>query len=295
MKYRYLVLLLFFLVLPKIASAASLSLSVDKTALENDSRADITIFLTASGERINALGGELVIISGDASFSEIQDGQSIVSAWVEGPKIKDNTVVFSGIIPGGFAGLYSPSAQGPQPGVLMKVSLRVKNPNNVVIGLKNIEAYVDNGEPVAVKLEPTELPINFSKISNTAVLSRQDASDPIFSSTEVIAIPGAADSFYVSFMAEDAESGIDHYEVQESLSPEINPEAWHRAENPYRLEDQTRRSYISIRAVNRAGKATVTTIPPVAQRNLPWLYFAIGLIALCAIVYGIYRYRAQKV
>ena len=77
------------------------------------------------------------------------------------------------------------------------------------------------------------------------------------------------------FATIDKTSGVDYYEVKEGKHD------FQRAESPYLLEDQSLRSKISVRAVDKAGNERIAEIIP--PFKVSWK----DIVILLAILIGI--------
>lgn len=75
------------------------------------------------------------------------------------------------------------------------------------------------------------------------------------------------DDWFVSFVAQDMESGIERYEVAEWPGPPLNDTsglAWEVTQSPHLLKDQSLMSSVYVRAIDRAGNIRLAVLPPVA-------------------------------
>jgi len=87
--------------------------------------------------------------------------------------------------------------------------------------------------------------------------------------------------YFLSFVAQDTTSGIDHYEVAELTRTLWGSaeEQWETAKSPYLLKDQSLKSIIKIRAVDKAGNERVIEyLPP---KEMP-IYLIVILILVGA-------------
>lgn len=297
MKKYYLLLAFIFCILvarPRIAAAATLRLSFDGTTFTTNGQAIIHLLLLPSDQKINALAGEVSVLSGNASFKEIQTGNSIISVWLELPHLTDHSITFSGIIPGGFSGIYSPFEKTTQPGTILTTSLNVTQPNKVVIGLKNVQIYAGRGELQPVIIEPNQLEIDFSKASSaTAAGVFPDSTPPSNFSAEIIKLPEGPDGWYAIFSALDSGSGIDHYEIQENSTATADPNKWHVAQSPFLLQDQKRQHYIFFKAVDHSGLEAISFLPPLVVNHTPWYIIFAAVALLACLIYGVYRLKRR--
>lgn len=286
-KFAIIMLAALVLSFPLITQAALLRFSADQELLKHSAKAIVTLSLDSLGEKINALSGEIVILSGQARFSEIRDGDSIISAWIERPEINDNKIIFAGIIPGGFSGMYSADSKMPQPGLLMKIGIESDAPQEVVLGVRNLQAYSGEGDTAAISAEPEKFSILFSSSTSEAGLGlAEDASDPFFTHAAVTQLHNETKGWFAIFSAEDRESGIDYFEIQETYNSVPDASAWQKAASPHKLSDQHRRHAIFIKAVDRSGNEKIIKIEPVSLNPYEqWAWaMAFVLIVLIALV-----------
>jgi hypothetical protein len=96
--------------------------------------------------------------------------------------------------------------------------------------------------------------------------------------------PGIFDNkYFISFFATDRESGIDYYEVKEG------DQTFVRAESPYLLKDQSLRSTIKVKAVDKAGNERLTELPA-SYPPLPFYKTALFWIIIFMLIFGIYTF-----
>ena len=74
--------------------------------------------------------------------------------------------------------------------------------------------------------------------------------------------------WFINFSTVDKQSGIDHYEIQETRSGTIEGGKWKPVTSPYLLEDQELHSFIYVIAIDRQGNERVIKVFP--RRPLSW-------------------------
>jgi hypothetical protein len=98
-------------------------------------------------------------------------------------------------------------------------------------------------------------------------------------------------AWFVAFSTVDKGLGLDHFEVMEIVDPLLSIfGSWKRAESPYVLQDQNLRSYILVKAIDRAGLSRTVTLRP--KHSLPWREIGFGIIIILVIIFLI---RAKKI
>ena len=97
--------------------------------------------------------------------------------------------------------------------------------------------------------------------------------------------------YFLSFVAQDKTSGVDHYEITEvpRLSFKKTKE-WKVVQSSYLLEDQRLRSVIEVKAVDKAGNERVAEIKP--PFKIIWIDVLILLLILMGI--GVILWSAKK-
>ena len=97
--------------------------------------------------------------------------------------------------------------------------------------------------------------------------------------------------WFVVFNTQDKQSGIDHFEVQENRGAKPDYTKWKTAVSPYLLEDQDLKSYIFIKAVDKAGNSVLEILPPkYVKKGIS----AIWLVELGIIIFIIFLYYIKK-
>lgn len=260
---------------------------------------EIGIFLNADKENINALEGVLQFPPDLLEFKKIHDGNSIINFWVERPHQRQETrdkrqgeVTFSGIIPGGYQG---------ERGLLFSIIFQAKQEGNGEIEIREAKALLNDGSGTPTKVTVKNLLVSIRPdISVPSWVSPQDAEPPESFAPEIASDPTIFDGKrFLVFATQDKESGIDHYEIKETRGKiqgtRIWPWGWKVAESPYILQDQELRSYVFVKAVDKAGNTRVAKILP--QNPLRWYEnyenWVIIIIGL-AIAYAIWRVIRSK-
>jgi hypothetical protein len=292
MRYYFLPILFVLLALPATSFAARLYFVVPQGTVHVGDVVPVDLMLDPEGDDVNALEGT-VLVSSSLAIIGIKEEGSVVSLWVEGPGIAAQSSVFSGVIPGGFRGVLSPFWVGGHPGLVYTLLLQATGEGNASATLgPSGRAFRNDGKG-------TEIPVTASDVVITVepgkAVQAQPAPDMELPEEFMPEIATSKDVFngasFVAFAANDIDSGIDHYEVSETWT--ARPGSFTRAESPYRLKDQSLRSYIHIKAVDHAGNGRIVTLPPAHPTpwyEMPWvLILGAGILVLLG--YALYRRR----
>src|SRR3989339_757719 len=203
---------------------------------------------------INAMDG-LVIF--DPSFLEVQDvslGDSVFTLWPRTPDFAsiDGKIMFTGGVPSGTMG-----------GSIVKVVFLAKKtgPTNFYLSDNSI-LYLNDGQG-------TKTSAQNQKVSLIIQLGK----DPYTFEGQ----------YFISFFAEDKESGIDHYEVKEGDKDFVT------TASPYILSDQSLKSKIFVKAVDKNGNEKVLEF-----KNTKAFYLQSWFISLVIILIIYFIWHKKK-
>jgi hypothetical protein len=297
-KFKIIIFSIFiFLFLPLVAKGAILYFEPSKGEYHLGDTFIVDLRIDTEEECINTVKA---IISFPKDLLEAKDfstGNSILNLWLESPKIdqKEGLISFVGGIPGGFCG---PLPGEPEkPNLLGKIIFRVVS-RDVSRSLAQIafrndsQVLLNDGFGTPAKLTLKEA--IFTILPEKAEVPKEEwqeelAKDDIPPEPFEIKISQDPNIFggkyFIVFSTTDKQTGIDHYEVKEGKRN------WKRAESPYLLEDQSLKSIIKVKAVDKAGNERIAEyIPP--QRPFP--YWIIILILVGGGI-GYWLYRKSKI
>jgi hypothetical protein len=288
MNYFKTILILFLLMFGMSAHAATLyfdsplgNIAASETVFPVDIKID------TEGEEINAVDIEIDYSSDVFSIDDLSNGNSILMFWLKNPKIDNGKIIFAGIIPGGFNG---------KDGQLLRLFIKAKKQD---LGFLNIS---DNSKVLLNDGRGTEIELNFLRYELTITeksalqgaeienLIQKDTNPPASFSPQVAREPDVLNGkWFLSFATQDKESGIDYYEILESRfkSYQLKDETWVRTESPYVLKDQTRRSYVFVKAVDKSGNEIIAMILP-GEKGVWYADYLIWVIIILVIVIPIF-------
>lgn len=272
-----------FLMVGSRASAAQMSWELNQTneAVLNQPL-EARLFLNTQGENINAVSGEIVLPIDFFLVKEIRAGNSIVNFWIEQPFLREsNQVVFSGIIPGGFKA---------EKGLLLSLILQPLKTGAAIINLEQGQALLNDGAGTAAALSvaPWQLAVSSVGANPPVDYTLNDTTPPEDFVPEVGQSPDLFDNqWFVTFVAQDKQSGINSYEILESLKKYSDNKLknknlpWIKARSPYLLSDQKLRSYVYIKAIDNLGNARFVAVSPL--QPIKWyenyLFWSIMILA----------------
>ncbi len=261
---------------------------------------EVVVRLNTESDRLNLVGGTLVFSADELELEQINDGQSAVTFWIEPPKLKTGAgaskVTFSGMIPGG---VVSSDAR------LFSLMFHVVGSQAPRLTITNPQAFLHDGlgTPVSVATQPLQITIGSRVIDYRPRFDNQppELFTPSISRSEAV-FDG---QWFVTFSAQDNQSGIDHYEIAESqtgYTAEIalqTPFSWRTVNSPALLYDQTLRSFVYVKAVDRAHQQRVVVVSPAASKSLIHRFsghavviFGSLFLGVSGILWGLKKIRA---
>jgi hypothetical protein len=276
------------------ARAAGIILSTTDKTVGTSSSFAVDVFLESSVP-VNAISGS-VIIPDSLGVVDMSDGNSIINLWIERPHTADNRLLFSGIIPGGFAGSH---------GRLLTLRIQAKKVGAAAISIDgSTRAYANTASTSEVRL--TSKPLLFS-----VVIGKENKSPEIIDTVApepfnpyLAQFPDSSgkEKWAVIFATQDKGSGIHGYEVAESgalISSDdkarLSPLPWKKAESPYTLSDQGLGSFIYVKADDESGNERIEMLSPKRswyERQKGYILTAI-LVALAAL-YALFNKKISK-
>jgi hypothetical protein len=274
----------------------------------------IPIYLDTQFEEINAVE-VYVNFSDNLVFRDYLDGKSIITHWIEKPHVVERSslhgkpvstlatkrtegsasVVFSGIVAGGISGknlnLVDLVFEAKESGIA-KIEIDEKS-----------KVLLNDGLGTKAKLIALSQSFNILDIESKPEIKIKDSFPPepfkIYLTRNKEIFNG---KYYITFETKDKQSGIAYYEVSEKpisfiflVKPDIKNLFFKKAESPYVLEDQSLRSYVVVKAVDKAGNERIEILYP--QRVLVFddvLMFIICLIILVCLMIFVIKYRYSR-
>ena len=255
----------------------------------------VGVFLDTQGQQINAVQGTVTIPSSLARVQSVEEGNSLISLWIQPPTVVCESaceVSFSGILPGGFTG---------NDGYLFSLVLAGQGEGALNIDLSNGLALLNDGSGTEAPLAVRPLALTLTPTATTPYYATIDHTPPESFFPVLARDPNVFDGqWFISFSTTDKGSGVDHYEVRETprvLFRDFFP-SWKEVTSPYLLTDQSLRSSVLVRAVDRSGN-TMTAILPAPNAPLwydddrLWVAFT-SLMILFPIVWRIFALWHRK-
>jgi hypothetical protein len=302
---RGLALILISLLFPLLANAAVLYLEPstaeyrvgDSFILE--SRIDLE-----PDENINVVEINLEYPSDLLEGVDVSFGNSILNLILQKPTINQEQGIIS--FAGGIIGGYTGKIPGDPDlsNLLARIIFRVvphqalPEPAQVFFG-ENSQVLLNDGFGTPTKLTLKPAIIKISEAGNIKVDQWQkeiieDKIPPESFTPEITQIEG---KYYLVFSTVDKQTGLDYYQIAEQAGKETQNYAelkWTKAESPYLLKDQKLKSYIYLKAVDKAKNERIVVIPPRVKTAKIWLKILLPLIIAFIIVIVCFRLKRHK-
>jgi hypothetical protein len=270
----------------------------------------VEIRIDTEGECINVVEANLSFSKDILEAVDFSQGESILTLWVKTPTIEKNRgeISFIGGIPVNYCGRI-PGDPGPS-NLLGKIIFKV--PGLVVSETKEGMAelkFLDSSQvllsdKLGTKAKLTTRGAAFKILSEPGILKDEwreamgrDNIQPEPFEIEIHQDPLILEGkYFIIFSTTDKQTGIDHYEILETRLQSFHrllplfggplnkrQEIWKRGESPYLLEDQSLKSIIKVKAVDKTGNERIAEyLPSVKPKLFP--YWIIILILVGTIV-----------
>lgn len=274
--------LLFF---PKITQGALLYFQPSGGVYFSQETIVFEIKLDTQGECINVVKGEIKYPRELLEFLDFSVGESILKIWLQFPKVdsQEGIISFIGGIPGGYCGFPLDSENS-----LLKIAFYTKKVEKEEIAklefLDTSRIYLNDGMG---NLAKTNFESATFKILEKEIFSGKDFWEkellkdkipPERFNIEIRQDPLLFEGKYlIVFFTTDKQSGIDHYEVKEGNF------RWEKAESPYLLKDQSLKSEIKVKAVDKAGNERVEKIKP--KKNSKIFLFSLLFLPFFGLIF----------
>lgn len=284
-KLKIIILLItYFLLLSASAHAAELNLISQTQEINVGQQFQVDVIFNAEGEELNAVEGSIIFPNSLATLKEIKDGNSIISFWIERPKMTDEgKIEFSGIIPGGYK---------ETNGFLFSAIFTAKTEGKGIIEFRDIRVLKNDGlgTPANVKISNFQFDIKEVKFPKEVRLSEiKDKEPPETFQPEIAQSPEIFDGkFFLVFATQDKGLGIAGYAIHESTRKKeitrIDTKDWIEAESPYILKDQKLKSHIYVKAIDKAGNERIVVVEPRYPMRWYEAWWVWGIIILVIVM-----------
>lgn len=236
---------------------------------------------------INTIGGAITVDDFNTPIA-IRTGDSLIPIWIQAPEANGQTVTFSGVIPGSIRAS----------GTLFTLVLSTKEGDELTLRPDNIELFLGDGTGTTAPASSTIRHVRVTAPTEDAGSVTDDRTPPLPFTPVVGSDPSLFnEQYFVAFAAQDKESGVAYYEIQERLFGAPDPHAWHEAVSPYELTDQYRFHHIFVKAVDHEGNVRIAHISPqsVLLHRVAIPFLAGILIIMLTTLVFLYRRYANNI
>jgi hypothetical protein len=273
-----------FVYFASTAQAATLYFEPSTTTIAQGETAILTLRLDTDAEQcINVVDGVVTLDPG-LRIVDVSIGNSIFNLWVEQPQVNEegNQLTFAGGITNGYCGRIEgdPVLTNSILNVIVRapsfsVGSGGLSPGRTVRFEPETGAYRNDG--LGTRADVVTVPVTLTVTDGFGGQNdvwqdevREDIFPPKpFSITLVQNQNAYQGKYYIVFNTTDKETGIDHYQVMEEPIEQFElfrwgaaDAPWVRATSPYVLKDQTLRSTIRVKAIDKAGNEYIATLVP---------------------------------
>lgn len=284
MKKYFKFLILVILVLPIKTYALSSVLYSPKSTYNPSEEFYVDVLLDPTGYSVNALEGT-IDIQKDLKVIRIEDGDSIVKSWILKPEPK-NSINFSGIMPNGFDGYIN--TPNDKKGLVFRVVLSAQDIGSYNFSVNNLKIARNDGLGTIVPVDNKSIKIGIiGQKSNERYLANDTEGPQI--NYQIVSDPNLFEGkLAIAFSIQDNKSGVKNVFVKEGSLD------WKPAQNPYLLEDQSRKSIIIIKAIDNNNNETIEKIMPLISAYFSTIFAKVVLIIIMsALLVGIYYARKK--
>lgn len=284
----FLIIILFLFTVPVFAADIYFETNTSKVKLNE--QFEVKLLVDSDGENINAFEGQVLFADDILDLKEIRIGNSIVNFWILEPKIEDNMVSFSGITPGGF---------GREKGLIFSLIFESKEEGVALFEINNMRVLKNDGigSMANLSFRPFEIIVSKEILNEIPVFSKiKDIEKPELFQPEIARDQNLFEGkYFIVFATVDKNSGIDHYQIKESRQKILSFfNKWKQKESPQVLKDQELRSFIWIKAIDRAGNERIVKVNPQDpflwyENYENWIIIMIGLLILIFIIRNLWK------
>ncbi len=286
-------LIIGFALFPAITFAAELYLEPTSGKYHLGDTFIIEIKIDTEEECINTVKADLEFSQDILNAVDFSQGNSILTLWVKPPEIiqESGLISFVGGIPGGYCGkIPGDSEENNLLGkIIFKVSENKTNQAEVKF-LDSSQVLLNDGLGTPAKLS-TRGAI-FTILAEEIEPARDEWQEELEKDNvlpepfkiEINQDPSIFEGkYFIIFSTTDKQTGIDYYEVKEGKRD------WQETISPYLLEDQSLKSIIKVKAIDKAGNERIEEIIPLKEITWQDISWAILILIVGGIIWWIVR------
>jgi len=285
----------FFTMIPSFVYATTINFSVPAEKIYSGDTFIVEVKISSPDRLINAAEGVLFFDKDILGLKELSTGNSVFSVWAEEPSFsnKNGKVSFVGGTPDGF--------QGTEAEVLKIIFLAKKSGNAELTPTSDFAVFLSDGKGTKDDLLTKEAvisvlprPADQAPVDEWEKIVANDKTSPKDFEVFLYRDPVMFDNkYFLSFFTTDEGTGVDRYEVKEGDRQFVE------GKSPYVLQDQSLKSVVYVKAVDKAGNERVEKAPREGAKTKMRIYLisiaaAVIVAVLAAVVYISIKKRKNK-
>ena len=217
----------------------------------------VSFVLGTEGEEINAAEGTVRLEGTGLEITDVRTGSSDIPLWVEAPVVRNGSVRFAGIIPGGRTDDVR----------LFRLTLRGTDTGSATAAVDGLRVLLNdgNGTETSSRFVSVTIRVREGAAEVPVAPVDKDRTPPEAFVPDIVSDPSLHEGKHVLvFATQDKESGMDGFEVFETRRALTTEEdiVWTPAVSPYVLGDQSLKSYVFVKAVDREGNERIVRMDP---------------------------------
>ena len=272
------------------ADASALLLKPSSTNFGIGEQFYVDVNLDTEGKTVNGVEGTISFSNDNIYFIRAEEGKSMVNLWVEKPNLKDNKIIFSGIMSNGFSGVIDPfNPKVRLPGLIIRLVFEAKKAGDFNIGTSNSDSTLNDGLGTIDNISDSNINLSVSNTDNKYIYNTKNDISPELSVYVTKNSDLYNNKYVLVFEAKDHQTGIKDVMVKEGNRK------WKVATSPYLLEDQTRHSIITVQATNYSDSSMVLSIEGLPRNILSFrnivvaIFFVFILLFIIKKIYEKYK------
>jgi hypothetical protein len=261
------------------ADAMSLYFEKPESGVHVGDTVIVHAYLDTEGVEINGIEGA-VKVNGAAAVTNLNVAGSVFSLWPNKPSLSGDEISFVGGSPSGVFGKKNKA---------FSIVLRATDIGKINLSVKQADVFLNDGKgtrsALIGKSESIEVLKADGNVSNQlGDLVLNDKTMPSSFKIELGKDASVFDGkYFISFYAEDNESGINRYEVRENGLPAV------RSGNSYVLEDQSLEGMVEVKAIDNAGNFRIETIDLNTKKDSSLAFIIILVLMIATRLYFTFK------
>jgi hypothetical protein len=258
----------------------------------------IKILINTEGECVNAVDSKLIFNPEILEIKDFSKGNSIISLWLKDPVFsnEEGSISFTGGIPGGYCGKIK--GDPGESNILGRIIFKAKKEGFSELNFsENSEILLNDGLGNKAKLERKKIILNILPGKSETLNEEwqkeieEDKIPPEFFEIKISQESSVFEGkYFIAFSTIDKQTGIDRYEIKEGQG------LWEEISSPYLLKDQSLKSEIQVKAIDKAENETIAEYQPMKEikKEKESIKYFILIVFLFFVVIGILLFIFRK-